>query len=38
MTNKIYNTECYYDGDYPYPNYLLSLNHGEHDIFDIDKT
>lgn len=38
MTNKIYNTECYYDGDYPYPNYLLSLNHGEHDVFDIDKT
>ena len=37
MTNKIYNTECYYDGDYPYPNYLLSLNHGEREVFDIDK-
>ena len=37
MTNKIYNTECYYDGDYPYPNYLLSLNQGDHEVFDIDK-
>lgn len=38
MTNKIYNTECYYNGDYPYPMYILSLNHGDHEIFDIDKT
>ena len=38
MTNKIYNTECYYDGDYPYPYYLLLLNQGDRKVFDIDKT
>ena len=38
MTNKIYNTECFYYGDYPYPQYLLELNCDDHEIFDIDKT